>query len=140
MKRLALLLVPLALHAEGRWFELRCSPSHPSTNYVIPVGKVFQIMAWDAPERSATFTAVRPEGTVSNANVSSDLSTGSYIMGPGTVTFFWTGQIAPNIGYHLLTCREFDAEGAPPVRVALEVSTNLPAFTPAATLFRAKTE
>lgn len=138
MKALALLLLPIALHAEGRWFELRCSPSHPLTNYVIPAGKVFQLMAFDAPPKSATFTAVRPEGTISQDDISTDVSAGAYIIGPGTISFFWTGQVAPNYGFHLLTCREFDAEGAPPVRVALEVSTNLPSFAPAATFFRAK--
>lgn len=140
MKAISLLFLTFALHAEGRWFELRCSPTHPVTNYAIPAGKVFQIMAWDAPEKSATFTAVRPEGTISQAEVSSDVNGGAYMIGPGTVSFFWTGQVSPQFGYHLLTCREFDADGAPPVKLSLEVSTNLPAFVPASTLFRGKTE
>jgi hypothetical protein len=125
--------------AEGRWFELRVSPSHPSTNYVIPAGKVFSIMAYDAPPRSALFTAIRPEGTISAAEVSSDVSKGAFILGPGTVTLNWTGQVAPNYGFHLLTCREFDADPKPvaPVVVRLEAGTNLPALGPAAALFRA---
>jgi hypothetical protein len=109
------------------------------TNYAIPAGKVFQVMAFNAPPRSALFTGVRPEGTISAADISSDVSSGSFIVGPGTVTLNWTGQVAPNLGFHLLTCREFDADPKPvaPVVVRLEASTNLPSFGPAAALFRA---
>lgn len=128
--------------AEGRWFELRVSPSHPSTNYVIPAGKVFSIVAFDSPEGAAEFTAVRPEGTIAGARISSDVSKGSFIVGPGTVTLNWAGPVGPGIGYHLLTCREFDAEPRPvaPVVVRLEASTNLPSFGPASALFRAKAD
>lgn len=139
LRCLASFAVAAVALAEGRWFELRVSPSHPSTNYVIPAGKVFSIMAYDAPAKSATFTAVRPEGTISAADISSDVQSGNFIVGPGTITLNWTGQVAPNYGFHLLTCREFDAEPRPvaPVVVRLEASTNLPSFGPASALFRA---
>ena len=136
---LPLFLVTTAL-ADARWFELRVSPSHPSTNYMVPAGKVFQIMGFDSPPRTATFTAVRPEGTISQAEISTDVSSGAYILGPCTISLFWTGTPDPKYGFYLLTCREFDADGAPPVRVVLEASTNLPNFGPAGTFFRAKTE
>lgn len=134
--------VAFAADTAGRWFELRVSPSHPMTNYTLPAGKVMAIMAFDAPPKSALFTMVRPEGTISAAEVSNDVSNGLFMMGPGVLTLNWTGQVAPNYGFHLLTCREFDAEpvAPPPVVVRLEVSTNLPAFAPAATLFRAQTD
>jgi hypothetical protein len=58
------------------------------------------------------------------------------------VTLNWSGQVNPAIGFHLLTCREFDADPLPvaPVVVRLEASTNLPSFGPASVLFRAKSE
>jgi hypothetical protein len=125
--------------AEGRWFELRVSPTHPMTNYAIPAGKVFSIMSFDSPNGSASFTAVRPEGTISAAALSQEASEASFFVGPGTVTLNWSGQVNPAIGFHLLTCREFDADPKPaaPVVVRLEASTNLPSFGPAAALFRA---
>ena len=143
MKKPTLLLSALSalsVQADARWFELRCSPSHPLTNYALPAGKVLQLMAFDAPPKSATFTAVRPEGTISQAEISNDVSAGAYIIGPGTISFFWTGTVSPQYGFHLLTCREFDADDKPTVRVSLEASTNLPSFQPAGVFFRAKTE
>ena len=136
---LAFLATVAVAVAEGRWFELRVSPTHPMTNYAIPAGKVFSIMSFDSPNGSAFFTAVRPEGTISAAALSQEASEGSFIVGPGTVTLNWSGQVSPSIGFHLLTCREFDADPKPtaPVVVRLEASTNLPGFGPAAALFRA---
>jgi hypothetical protein len=139
---LAFLATVAVALAEGRWFELRVSPTHPMTNYAIPAGKVFSIMSFDSPNGSASFTAVRPEGTISAAALSQEASEGSFIVGPGTVTLNWSGQVNPAIGFHLLTCREFDADPLPvaPVVVRLEASTNLPSFGPASVLFRAKSE
>ncbi len=95
-------------------------------------------MAFDAPARTLFFSAIRPEGVIAEVPVSNDLNAGAYVMGPGTLRLVWTGQIAPQLGFHIITAKEFSAVESTAVHLTLTASTNLPTVAPSNVFFRAQ--
>lgn len=60
MKALPFLLLALPALADNRWFELRCSATHPTTNYVIPAGKaVFIADYWGPVQEPESWNPLR---------------------------------------------------------------------------------
>ena len=142
MKSLLLMsFITLPALAGERWVELRCSPSVNFTNYFVPAGRVAEVKVYDALAKSLSYTLPRPEGTINQFPVSRDLTSGNFVMGPAALHLAWLGAPADGFNLAVVVLREFDAEpAAPAVNVRLEASTNLPAFKPAATFFRATSE
>jgi hypothetical protein len=138
---LFLCLTSLPALAGERWVELRCSRSVNFTNYFLPAGRVAEIKVYDAAAKALSYTLPRPEGTINQFPISRDLTSGNFVMGPGALHLAWNGPLAEGLDLYVVLLREFDAEpAAPAVNVRLEASTNLPAFKPAATFFRATSE